>query len=137
VIDAGGITSDTLYPYESRASNCDNAKNNFTVSVTNWYRVFDEQAMIDHVLEGGTLTAVIDSTRMRAYKSGVYSSCTAPHRLDHTVNIVGVNVTGGYWKLRNSWGIGWGEEGYMKIALVGTSKQRIHPLMMMIFFFLN
>ena len=118
ITEAGGITLDNLYPYEPRASKCNGVKEKPPVTVTNWYRVCGERAMIDYVLSGGTLSAVIDSTQMGSYKSGVFSSCTSPNTLDHTVNIVGVNVADQYWIIRNSWGTSWGENGYMKLALV-------------------
>ena len=74
--------------------------------------------MIDHVLAGGTLSVVIDSTLWGPYKSGIFSSCGPTHNINHGVQIVGVNVEGGYWIIRNSWGDWWGEKGYMKLALV-------------------
>ena len=36
--------------------------------------------------------------------------------IDHAVQAVGVNTDDGYWKIRNSWGTSWGEDGYIRIA---------------------
>ena len=74
--------------------------------------------MIQYVLGGGTLSVVVDSTDWGAYTSGIFSSCGSVLRINHAVNIVGVNVPGGYWIIRNSWGTWWGDKGYMKLALV-------------------
>ena len=74
--------------------------------------------MIDYVLGGGTLAVVVDATNWGAYKSGIYNNCVGKHKINHGVNIVGVNVPGGYWIIRNSWADWWGEKGYMKLALV-------------------
>ena len=108
--------------YSPGAMNCNVTKYDPPVSVTQWYRVIGEQAMIDYVLGGGSLSAVIDATQLDSYKSGIISSCTPPLRLSHTVNIVGVNVDEGYWIIRNSWGTSWGENGYMKLAMVSASR---------------
>jgi C1A family cysteine protease len=119
VTDAGGVVFDSAYPYNTTVLQCDTTKNDYAVTVTSWNRVEGQQAMIDHVLGGGTLAVAIDSSNMEFYKSGIFSGCDQAVE-DHAVQIVGVNVDEGYWIMRNSWGTKWGEKGYLKLALVCT-----------------
>ena len=118
VAKVGGITTDALYPYDTTTSYCDRSKNNYAVTVTMSYRVEGEQAMINQVLSGKTLSVAVDAHDWGKYQSGIYSGCSANFEVNHAVNIVGVNVPGGYWIIRNSWGQWWGDNGYMKLALV-------------------
>ena len=57
------------------------------------------------------------------YTSGVISSTDCGTKLDHAVTAVGYGTdaeTGlDYYLVRNSWGAGWGDQGYVKIARVG------------------
>ena len=54
------------------------------------------------------------------YTGGVLSSgCDAKTKhIDHCVQLVGYDKTGDepYWKVRNSWGEDWGENGYIRLA---------------------
>ena len=115
---AGGITTEALYPYDVDAQSCDTKKNKYAVTVTNAYRVDGEQAMINQVLSGRTLSVAVDANQWGRYQSGIFSGCSAIINVNHAVNIVGVNVPEGYWIIRNSWSQWWGDNGYMKIALV-------------------
>ena len=117
VAAAGGVTYDASYPYDPWVLKCDSAKNGRAVTVTKWHRVEGQQAMIDHVLGGGTLVVAVDASVFGDYKSGTFSNCPAP-TVNHAVQIVGVNVNEGYWIIRNSWGDWWGDQGYMKLALI-------------------
>jgi Papain family cysteine protease len=67
-----------------------------------------------------------DCTTWTNYRSGVVTddgdcaclpSMTEPC-LDHAVLLVGYNddYDPAYWKIKNSWGTGWGEDGYIRIA---------------------
>ena len=62
-------------------------------------------------------------TSFRLYSSGVYSDYDCGTQLDHGVLVVGYGtdeVSGNdYWVGKNSWGPGWGENGYIRI-LRGT-----------------
>ena len=46
--------------------------------------------------------------------------------LDHGVLIVGYGIENmaEYWLLKNSWGAGWGEKGYFKLARTMNPKDR-------------
>lgn len=52
------------------------------------------------------------------YKEGILDNTSCPDTIDHGVAIVGWGNESGkdYWVMRNSWGAGWGDQGYIKIA---------------------
>ena len=118
VASVGGITTEALYPYDTTTSFCDKSKNDYAVTVTMAYRVEGEANMINQVLAGKTLSVAVDANQWGSYQSGIFSGCSAIHNVNHAVNIVGVNLDEGYWIIRNSWGSWWGDNGYMKLALV-------------------
>lgn len=56
------------------------------------------------------------------YTSGIITkSDHCPTRIDHAIVAVGYGVEDGvqYYIVRNSWGTGWGEDGYVRIGTDG------------------
>jgi len=53
------------------------------------------------------------------YKTGIFNSVECGNELDHATNVVGWGIEDGqeYWIMRNSWGTGWGEQGYIRIEI--------------------
>jgi hypothetical protein len=63
---------------------------------------------------GPIVVAVAANSTFQSYQSGIFNSCDST-QLDHMVTLVGWDDPGQYWIMRNSWGTGWGENGYMRI----------------------
>ena len=54
------------------------------------------------------------------YRRGVLNTDGCAQSIDHAVNLVGWGTTNkgkDYWIVRNSWGSGWGEGGYIRIEV--------------------
>jgi len=53
---------------------------------------------------------------MQSYGGGIIKG-NCGTRLDHAVVAVGYGTENGvdFWIIRNSWGAGWGEKGYLRI----------------------
>jgi hypothetical protein len=73
-----------------------------------------KQAMIDY---GPVSVAVYANSAMQGYTGGIFNGCGSGV-VNHAVTLVGWDDnqgTSGVWIMRNSWGPGWGEGGYMRI----------------------
>ena len=57
--------------------------------------------------------------------------CDSDYRINHAVTVVGYGTQDGedYWLVKNSWGRGWGDEGYIKIqrgvGMCGIGKSHV------------
>jgi len=83
-----------------------------------------KQAILDY---GPVSVGVATNNAFHNYDGGIYDGCEGG-QLNHAVALVGWDDNqgpNGVWILRNSWGTGWGEDGYMRIpygcAKVGSS----------------
>ena len=77
----------------------------------------DEQALMDAVAKGPVSIAIeADKSAFQFYSSGVLSS-NCGTSLDHGVLAVGYGTASGkdYWKVKNSWGASFGENGYIRL----------------------
>ena len=69
------------------------------------------------------LAVSIEADKMvfQTYKSGVLNSTKCGTSLDHAVLAVGYGTdatAGDYWLVKNSWNTTWGDQGYIKLAIV-------------------
>jgi C1A family cysteine protease len=74
-------------------------------------------AMKEHIAQYGSITAcflVYDD--FFAYRSGVYRHVTGGLAGGHCVALIGYDDAQGCWIAKNSWGAGWGDGGFFKIA---------------------
>ena len=74
-----------------------------------------------------------DKLVFQVYKSGVFTSTKCGTSLDHAVLAVGYGTEDGqdYWLVKNSWNTTWGDNGYIKLAIVdgdGICGVQMEPL---------
>jgi len=118
----GGICTESAYPYVSgttktagtcNQSKCTKDSKSAPISYTDVTKN-SESALVSALNKGPVSVAIeADQTAFQLYKSGVFSSACGAN-LDHGVLAVGYADT--YWKVKNSWGTGWGEGGYIRLA---------------------
>jgi hypothetical protein len=114
---AGGLEYNSVYPYTSGTGvtgTCKAAPSPI-IKVTGFTTVKGESSMASYVQATGPLSVCLDANTWNSYTGGIMKACGTS--VDHCVQAVGVDASsGGYWKVRNSWGTSWGESGYIRLA---------------------
>ena len=121
---AGGIETDADYPYTSYqgiTGTCKSTASKYVAGLTSFTTITGatvsdiETNMAAYVQTTGPLSVCLDANTWNSYTGGIMTVCG--QSVDHCVQAVGVDAsTGGYWKVRNSWGTSWGESGYIQLA---------------------
>lgn len=127
VIDNGGIDTEESYPYQGRIGKCKFNKDNVGATASDYIdvRYRDERELQMIVGNLGPTSACIDSSGTKQYQGGIYdgisrkdlSKCSSVY-VNHAMTVVGygTSLTGvDFWILKNSWGVTWGEKGYMRL----------------------
>merc|ERR1711959_508613 len=119
-IEANGDSLESSYPYTGRNGQCDKSKIESAVSISGFTDVppSDEAQLMAAVAKNPVSVAIeADQVGFQHYKSGVFSGACGK-QLDHGVLVVGYGTDGGknYWKVKNSWGETWGQNGYIMMA---------------------
>jgi len=124
VISAGGIDTESCYPYSAMDGNChfNKAAPCCGSTVTKYTDVTSgsESALQQAVYTVPTAVGIDASqSSFQFYSGGVYyePDCSST-QLDHGVLAVGWGTDSGsdYWIVKNSWGEDWGQQGYIWMA---------------------
>jgi len=123
-----GLCATTEYPYVSGStqkrgkcnkSQCDRRWD----AITNYVDVpRNDQAALESALCDGPVSIAIeaDQSTFQFYSGGVLTADGCGKQLDHGVLLVGMGydsqVNSEYWKVKNSWGSHWGEDGYIRMC---------------------
>jgi cathepsin L len=121
-----GDAKRSIVAYVGKQQSC-NKKAPASYKVTVWGFVKDngsipsvsqmKQAMCDH----GAVSVTVRATNLfQAYTSGVFDE-SAPGSINHAVTLIGWDDSKQAWLLKNSWGPGWGDNGYMWIKYTSNN----------------
>lgn len=117
IIDKG-INTEASYPYTATDGMC--AKNKDVNAKISSCKKIDEGVdnLIPAIVKQPVAVAFYVQNDFRFYKSGVYNPEYCDGQINHAVLAVGYDLTASvnFFKIKNSWGQGWGEKGFFKMA---------------------
>lgn len=135
-----GITTEDSYPYEGTTGTCSKDKIKPVAKITGFVKLpaNNYSSLMNAVVNQGPIAISAAAEPWQLYSSGVYNgNCGSD--IDHAIQLVGYGTAGNstgrtllggggkgkgaYWLVRNSWGTGWGEEGYIRIQRFGDGKE--------------
>ncbi len=114
-----GITTEDCFPYNTAQQDPSNLCANWqsTALRITGYSSVSGAAIKQRLVEVGPVSACfVVYNDFFSYTSGVYKHVTGGEAGGHCVSIVGYDDAQGCWICKNSWGTGWGEQGFFKIA---------------------
>jgi C1A family cysteine protease len=137
-VQQNGICSEDSYPYTSGSGITGSCKKTCKpiVTITGHTDVpsKDETSLKAAVSKQPVSVAIeADKSAFQLYRGGVLDNPACGTQLDHGVLIVGYGTDSGkdYWKVKNSWGATWGEQGYIRMARnknqCGIAQQPSYP----------
>ncbi|KAL9239186.1 hypothetical protein vseg_013529 [Gypsophila vaccaria] len=121
IVKKGGITTEDIYPYKAKDGRCNKSKMNAIKASIDGYQLVPEndEAALLNAAAIQPISVAIDagSQDFQFYSEGVFTG-ECGTELNHGVAVVGYGATADgtkYWIVRNSWGEGWGEKGYIRM----------------------
>jgi C1A family cysteine protease len=136
-VQQNGICSEIAYPYTSGGGVTGSCVKGCSpvVSITGHTDVpsKDESALQAAVSKQPVSVAIeADKSAFQLYSGGILDNSACGTNLDHGVLVVGYGTDGkDYWKVKNSWGASWGEQGYIRMVRnknqCGISQQPSYP----------
>jgi C1A family cysteine protease len=116
-----GVTFEDYYPYTAGDQDCTGLNAdwpNRVANVTEWqYLTSNPAGMKEYISTYGSVAACFEVYQdFFSYSSGVYRHVTGSLAGGHCVVLIGYDDAAGCWIAKNSWGTGWGDGGYFKIA---------------------
>ena len=118
------------YPYTAKNGSCQyTSLKNEGVDVSNYVNTTPGSvSQTKAAIAQQPISVSIEADKMvfQLYSGGVFDSDQCGTSLDHAVALVGYGTDAGqdYFILRNSWGVTWGEQGYMRISTDTGSRNK-------------
>jgi len=119
IIKNHGIDTESSYPYHATDGSCKFQASNVGATLKSFTDVSSgSESALQQAVAGRPVSVAIDASHssFQLYKSGVYNepACSSS-QLDHGVLAIGYGNDNNqdFWLVKNSWGSGWGQQGYI------------------------
>jgi len=117
----GGLCTESAYPYKGVDGTCKSSSCGTKYNANSGYTdvTKEDESALETAAVSGCVSVAIQANQaaFQSYSSGILTG-NCGTSLDHGVLVVGYGTQGGqdYWKVKNSWGASWGENGYVLIC---------------------
>jgi cathepsin L len=135
-VEAHGLCTEAAYPYTAKDGTCKATSCTMSADskITGYKDVTHTENALGAAVDGQPISIAIeaDQSGFQLYKSGIFCGVCGTN-LDHGVLLVGYGTQSStdYWKVKNSWGTSWGENGYIQMCRnkneCGLSDQPSYP----------
>jgi len=120
VIQAGGMEPEADYPYKAVNEACHFNKADVYTTISGYQyatKTKNEDEMKTATATVAPLSVCVDAQPWQFYSGGIMKKSQCGTSLDHCVQITGYDTSSAtpYWIVRNSWGMDWGEKGFIRI----------------------
>jgi C1A family cysteine protease len=121
IINNNGIVKAEDYEYKGLKQICQ-IKNNIkeTSNFKIGYINPNDLKSLQYAIYLNPICIAIDANQFEFmfYKDGIYDKpLEEKPQLNHAILLTGMNIDEKYWTIKNSWGIDWGNNGFMKIRI--------------------
>jgi len=122
VVSQGGLDTEQSYPYVGVQGGCRFNRNTVGGRIAGERNGYggSEENMAANLASTAPFSIIVDAQQWQYYKGGILKSSQCGKSLDHAVVAVGYNLNEKYWRVRNSWGRTWGEDGFIRLEF-GTN----------------
>ena len=125
-IQNNGISLNNEYPYFAKEGKCQNREHKRAVSIGSFSKLpeNDYNSLLQAVAVNGPVAISVAASEWSFYDSGVFNSFCGT-TVNHAVTLEGYGTDengNDYWLVRNSWGEGWGEKGYIRVMREKSAK---------------
>jgi len=119
-VEKSGLCTEASYPYTAKDGTCKSSSCTMSADskITGYKDVAHTENSLGASVDNQPVSVAIeaDQSGFQLYKSGVFCGVCGTN-LDHGVLAVGYGTdTSDYWKVKNSWGTSWGEQGYIRMC---------------------
>jgi len=114
-----GVAAEVDNPYKGANGTCyDGSVKKTAITSGQVQAKRNDYKAVMNAIAKGPVAISIDASTLSQYSSGIFDGCNMESPdIDHGVQLVGYGSEDGqdYWIVRNSWGTGWGEDGFVRM----------------------